>query len=203
MRQLYLFLEEQRAQGRLIYPADEQIFAAFKLTPLDQVKVIILGQDPYHGAKQAHGLSFSVAEGTPIPPSLKNIFKELVSDLDIPVPSTGDLTPWGRQGVLLLNSILTVEHAQAGSHRDQGWETFTDQVICTISEQCRHAVFVLWGTYAQSKASLIDASQHLVLCAPHPSPLSAYRGFFGSRPFSAINRYRKHHELPPIEWQLP
>jgi len=203
MQSLQAFLESEQEQGKVIYPPADQIFTAFDLTPLSNVKVVILGQDPYHGSGQAHGLSFSVpSHVTKIPPSLKNIYKELLADLDIPIASKGDLIPWAQQGVLLLNAMLTVEKKNAGSHQKQGWETFTDTVIQLLSERGENIVFVLWGAYAQKKSVLIDESKHLVLKGIHPSPLSAHRGFFGSKPFSLINQYLKKNSKSEIDWSL-
>ena len=202
MQKLKQFLLSEKQQKQVVYPPGSQIFAAFNNTPLSDVKVVILGQDPYHGPGQAHGLSFSVQPGTALPPSLKNIYKELHSDLGVNNQS-GDLTGWAEQGVLLLNSVLTVRKNQAASHRDQGWEQFTDAVIKIINEQCQHVVFMLWGSYAQKKGRVIDAQKHLVLTAPHPSPLSAHRGFFGCGHFSSANAYLKSHQNTEINWQLP
>jgi uracil-DNA glycosylase len=203
MQSLQAFLSAEQEQGKVIYPPADQIFTAFNLTPLSNVKVVILGQDPYHGPGQAHGLSFSVpADVTKIPPSLKNIYKELLADLGVPIASTGNLIPWAQQGVLLLNAMLTVEKKNAGSHQKQGWETFTDTVIQLLSESGENIVFVLWGAYAQKKSVLIDESKHLVLKGIHPSPLSAHRGFFGSKPFSLINQYLKKNSQAEIDWSL-
>ncbi len=203
MKSLQAFLESEQEQGKTIYPPAEQIFTAFNLTPLSDVKVVILGQDPYHGPGQAHGLSFSVpVHVTKIPPSLKNIYKELLADLGIPIASKGDLSFWAEQGVLLLNAMLTVEKKNAGSHQKKGWESFTDRVIQLLSERNEGLVFVLWGAYAQKKAPLIDESKHLVLKGIHPSPLSAHRGFFGSKPFSLINQYLRGVNKADIDWLL-
>ncbi|MEH6449211.1 MAG: uracil-DNA glycosylase [Oleispira sp.] len=203
MQSLQTFLESEQAQDKIIYPPADQIFTAFNLTSLSNVKVVILGQDPYHGPDQAHGLSFSVpGHVTKIPPSLKNIYKELNADLGIPIATTGDLTQWAEQGVLLLNAMLTVEKKNAGSHQKQGWESFTDCVIQQLSEHCEGLVFVLWGAYAQKKTPLIDESKHLVLKGIHPSPLSAHRGFFGSKPFSLINQYLRDNKKAEIDWSL-
>ena len=203
MRSLQAFLEAEQAQDKVIYPPADQIFTAFNLTPLSKVKVVILGQDPYHGPDQAHGLSFSVPSHiTKLPPSLKNIYKELNADLAVPIATTGDLTLWAEQGVLLLNAMLTVEARNAGSHQKQGWETFTDRVIQLLSEHCDGLVFVLWGAYAQKKAALIDDNKHKVLKGIHPSPLSAHRGFFGSKPFSLINKYLRDNNKTEIDWFL-
>jgi uracil-DNA glycosylase len=185
-----------------VYPAHENIFAAFRHTPVAKVRVLILGQDPYHGPGQAHGLSFSVQPGTPFPPSLRNIFKELKSDLGCEVPASGDLSPWADQGVLLLNAVLTVRAHAAASHKAQGWETFTDAVIRRLSEQQERMVFLLWGNYAKKKKALIDTQKHVVLEGIHPSPLSAHHGFFGSKPFSAINQSLEAWGQSPINWQL-
>lgn len=195
------FVLDERSAGT-VYPAHRDVFRAFQLTPLRQVRVVILGQDPYHDEGQAHGLSFSVPPGARIPPSLRNIYKELQSDLNIPPAKHGFLESWARQGVFLLNTVLTVRAHQAHSHRGQGWEDFTDAVIRTASERCPAAVFVLWGRPAQKKRAFIS-DRHLVLESPHPSPLSARRGFFGSRPFSQINQFLMQQDQPPIRWPLP
>lgn len=187
-------------QTNTIFPAPQNIFRALDLCPFDKVKVVILGQDPYHGQGQAHGLAFSVPDGVKTPPSLKNIYKEIKSDLGIDVPETGNLERWAKQGVLLLNATLTVEASQPGSHQGLGWETFTDAIIKTISEQKEHVVFLLWGKYAQAKKSLIDETKHLILQAPHPSPFSAHTGFFGCKHFSQTNEYLKQYGLSEIEW---
>jgi uracil-DNA glycosylase len=200
MQKIRLFLTEQRKQGATIYPPMEEVFSAFKLTNFDQVKVVIVGQDPYHGPGQAHGLSFSVRPEVRLPPSLNNIFKELASDLECTAPKSGFLAGWAKQGVLLLNSVLTVTASQAASHRGIGWETFTDYVLNALNQDREHLVFILWGSYAIKKAAFIDQKRHLVLTAPHPSPLSAHRGFFGSRPFSLSNKYLEEHGLTPIDW---
>ena len=184
-----------------VYPPGPLIFNAFNLTPFDKVKVVILGQDPYHEPGQAHGLCFSVLPGTKFPPSLMNIFQELQSDLGVPVPPTGNLEGWARQGVLLLNATLTVRAHQAGSHQRHGWETFTDAAISRLSEKRSGIVFLLWGSYAQAKAQLIDATKHYILTAPHPSPLSAYRGFFGCRHFSQTNQILVQNGQEPIRWE--
>lgn len=183
-----------------IYPPGSQIFNAFNLCPFDKVKVAIIGQDPYHGPGQAHGLCFSVNDGVPFPPSLRNIFKEINADTGAPIPQSGNLTRWATQGVLLLNATLTVREHSAGSHQRRGWETFTDSVIRIISEQKSNVVFILWGAYAQSKASLIDSSRHLVLRSVHPSPLSAHAGFFGNHHFSLANDYLVRSGLTSIDW---
>ncbi len=187
---------------RIIYPPADDLFNAFHFTPLESVKVVILGQDPYHEEGQAHGLCFSVKPGVAIPPSLVNIYKELETDLGCYIPNNGYLEKWARQGVLMLNTVLTVRAHQAHSHKNIGWEQFTDAAIRVLAEQDRPMVFILWGKPAQSKKSMITNPDHLVLEAPHPSPLSAYRGFFGSRPFSSANRYLQEKGLTPIDWQI-
>jgi uracil-DNA glycosylase len=197
------FLAAGQQQGAVIYPPQSQWFAALNSTAFDQVKVVILGQDPYHGSGQAHGLCFSVLPNVKVPPSLANIYKELKSDLGVEPPNHGCLTSWAEQGVLLLNATLTVEQGQAGSHQGKGWETFTDSIISKINDQRQGVIFMLWGSYAQKKASMIDAERHLVLQSVHPSPLSAYRGFFGCGHFSQANHYLRSQELEPIDWQLP
>lgn len=201
MRALQDFLSEEKTAEKVIYPPSEQVFAAFNQTPFNKVKVVILGQDPYHGPSQAHGLCFSVAQGVKAPPSLVNIYKELVSDVSIEMPDHGQLSRWAEQGVLLLNSVLTVEQAQANAHQGKGWEAFTDRVISVINAQREHIVFMLWGSYAQKKGAMIDRSRHCVLSAPHPSPLSAYRGFFGCKHFSQANDYLELKGLKAINWQ--
>jgi uracil-DNA glycosylase len=183
-----------------VYPPGRLIFNAFDLCPFDKVKVVIIGQDPYHGPGQAHGLCFSVNEGVPFPPSLRNIFKEIQDDLGTPIPTSGDLTRWAQQGVLLLNATLTVRAGQAGSHQRQGWEEFTDAAIRALATEREHLVFILWGAYAQKKGAFIDRSRHLVLASAHPSPLSAYNGFFGNRHFSRTNAYLVEHGEEPIQW---
>ena len=198
---LKTFLIEEKKK-HVIYPAGINIFAAFRYTPLEQVKVVILGQDPYHGPGQAHGLCFSVPEGISRPPSLQNIFKEINQDLGLPVPVQGNLEKWARQGVLLLNATLTVRANQAGSHQGKGWERFTDRVIQLISERKQGIVFMLWGNYAQAKESIIDTSRHHVLKAPHPSPLSASRGFFGCGHFSKTNILLTNAGMDAIDWSL-
>lgn len=202
MQQLMAFLRAQKQQGKVIYPAANNIFNAFNSTPLDQVKVVILGQDPYHGPDQAHGLCFSVQQGVKVPPSLQNIYKELQRDLAFQPPGHGCLQAWANQGVLLLNATLTVEQGNAGAHQGQGWEIFTDQAIQLVSRQCQGVVFLLWGSYAQKKAVLIDPQKHLILKAPHPSPLSAHRGFIGCGHFSQVNQYLKNAQKTPINWQF-
>jgi len=195
------FLVEEKKQF-VIYPPGPRIFEAFNKTPFNSVKVVILGQDPYHGKGQSHGLCFSVPATVDIPPSLQNILKELASDIGITYPSCGDLSSWAEQGVLLLNATLTVRADQAGSHQGKGWEQFTDSVITNLSLNRSNLVFILWGKYAQNKKTLIDQHKHLVLEAPHPSPLSVYRGFFGCRHFSATNNWLQQKGLKPINWQL-
>lgn len=203
MQALRAFLAEEKAAHKVIYPHSSHWFRAFELTPLTQVKVVILGQDPYHGPNQAHGLCFSVRPGVPTPPSLQNIYKEPASDVGTTPVNHGFLESWAQQGVMLLNSVLTVEQGNAGSHRNRGWETFTDRAIQVINEHCDGVVFLLWGSYAQKKASFVDRSKHLVLHAPHPSPLSAHRGFFGTRHFSQANAFLGERGNTPIDWQLP
>jgi uracil-DNA glycosylase len=195
------FLLEEKARYN-VYPSGSNIFNAFNSTPFHRVKVVILGQDPYHGPGQAHGLCFSVPTGVQQPPSLVNIFKEIQSDLGIAVPSHGNLQKWANEGVLLLNATLTVRAHQAGSHQGRGWEQFTDAAITKLSEQRQHIVFMLWGAYAQAKVKLIDTQKHYVLKAPHPSPLSSYRGFFGCKHFSLANAYLEKMGLGPIDWSL-
>jgi len=195
------FLVDERKKY-VIFPSGKNIFNAFNLTPLPAVKVVILGQDPYHGQGQAHGLCFSVPDGIALPPSLLNIFKELRSDLGIPISTSGNLEKWARSGVLLINATLTVRAGIAGSHQGKGWERFTDSVIKTISDQRAGVVFLLWGNYAGAKESLIDTSKHCVLKAPHPSPLSASRGFFGCKHFSLANEYLTSIGLPPVDWSI-
>ena len=203
MQSLSAFLRERRTNGAPIFPPGPQIFAALDATPFDAVKVVILGQDPYHGFGQAHGLCFSVQPGTTVPPSLDNIYKELQRDLGIPRPDHGCLTHWAKQGVLLLNAVLTVEEGRAGAHQGRGWEGFTDCIVETLNREREHLVFMLWGSYAQAKGKVIDPRRHLVLKAPHPSPLSAHRGFIGCGHFSAANRYLAQHGMQPIDWSLP
>lgn len=203
MQQLKAFLAQEKQQQKVIYPHSSDWFNAFKLTPLQQVKVVILGQDPYHGPDQAHGLCFSVRAGVKTPPSLVNIYKELQNDLGYSPVKHGCLTSWAEQGVLLLNSVLTVEQGKAGAHQGKGWETFTDRVIHLINEQLEGVVFMLWGSYAQKKAAFVDQNKHLVLKSVHPSPLSAHRGFFGNHPFSQANTFLQQQGKTPIHWQLP
>lgn len=202
MKNLKSFLQSEYKKGKKIYPRGLEYFSAFELTPFDQVKVVILGQDPYHGPNQAHGLCFSVQKGVDAPPSLQNIFKELKDDVGCNIPPHGHLEKWAQQGVLLLNSVLTVESGKAASHQGKGWELFTDEVIRRLNEEKEGLVFVLWGSYAQKKGAFIDRKKHLVLESPHPSPLSSYRGFFGSKPFSKINAYLTSRGQTPIDWQL-
>lgn len=203
MQALSAFLRQRKRQGVQIYPPAAQIFAAFEATPFDAVKVVILGQDPYHGAGQAHGLCFSVLPGIAPPPSLLNIYKELEADIGFQRPAHGYLIHWARQGVLLLNAVLTVEAGRAGSHQNRGWEGFTDHVIDTLNREREGLVFLLWGSHAQAKGKQIDSQRHCVLRAPHPSPLSAHRGFFGCRHFSRSNDYLARRGIAPIDWQLP
>jgi uracil-DNA glycosylase len=203
MRQLSGFLRQRQREGVRIYPPAPQIFAAFDATGFEQVKVVLLGQDPYHGPGQAHGLCFSVPPGVPIPPSLDNVFKELQRDLGIARPDHGCLLPWARQGVLLLNAVLTVEDGRAGAHQGRGWEGFTDHVVDLLNRERENLVFLLWGSYAQAKGKMIDPQKHRVLKAPHPSPLSAHRGFIGCGHFSASNDYLVRHGQTPIDWSLP
>ncbi|MHA6193359.1 uracil-DNA glycosylase [Pseudomonas wadenswilerensis] len=203
MHELREFLRQEKAAGKEIYPPGPLIFNALNSTPLDQVKVVILGQDPYHGPGQAHGLCFSVQPGVPTPPSLVNIYKELQRDLNIDIPRHGYLQSWADQGVLLLNTTMTVERANAASHANKGWQFFTDRIIQVVSEQQPNTVFLLWGAHAQSKRKLIDASKHLVLTSVHPSPLSAYRGFLGCGHFSRTNKFLEQHGLTPIDWRVP
>ncbi len=195
----FLVMEKKKF---VIYPPGSDIFAAFNYTPFDKVKVVILGQDPYHGPGQANGLCFSVNDGIRKPPSLQNIFKELYSDLGIPVPETGNLEKWARQGVLLLNATLTVRARQAGSHQNRGWEQFTGSAIKRLSEKRDNLVFILWGNYARAKKSLIDTTRHFIVESPHPSPFSANSGFFGSRPFSKTNNYLISKGIEPVDWSL-
>lgn len=203
MQALRAFLVAEGRAGKRIYPAPENIFAAFDATPFDQVKVVILGQDPYHGPGQAHGLCFSVQPGVRVPPSLENVKTEIRRDLRIDLPAHGHLKAWAENGVLLLNSVLTVEAGRAGSHQGKGWEGFTDHVVDTLNREREHLVFLLWGAYAQAKGRLVDRQRHLVLQAPHPSPLSAHRGFHGCGHFSAANGYLRQHGIEPVDWRLP
>ena len=202
MQSLSQFLREQKLQKKTIYPPGNKIFNAFQLTKFEEVKVVILGQDPYHGIGQAHGLSFSVEQGIKPPPSLKNIFKELEYDLGLKPPVHGNLEKWAHQGVLLLNSILTVERGNPGSHAKKGWEIFTDQVLKTITLHRKNIVFILWGQKAQDKCHFIDANENLVIKSSHPSPYSAHAGFLGSKPFSRANNYLQDQGIDPIDWDL-
>jgi len=202
MQALRAFLLEEKRRGKVVYPPGPQIFNAFNTTPFDQVKVVILGQDPYHGPGQAHGLSFSVPAGVPSPPSLQNIVKEIQRDLGIEMSRSGCLVPWAEQGVLLLNAVLTVEQRQAASHQGKGWERFTDAAIDHLNRERDGLVFMLWGSYAQRKGNLIDRKRHLVLTAPHPSPLSAHRGFIGCGHFSRANDWLVQQGKTPIDWRL-
>jgi uracil-DNA glycosylase len=203
MQSLRAFLRERMQKGARVFPPAPQMFAALDATPFDKVKVVILGQDPYHGFGQAHGLCFSVQHGTAVPPSLVNIFKELQRDLGIPTPTHGCLDHWAEQGVLLLNAVLTVEEGRAGAHQGKGWEGFTDHIVETLNREREHLVFLLWGAYAQAKGKMIDTSKHRVLKAPHPSPLSAHRGFIGCGHFSKANEYLVRHGMTPIDWKVP
>jgi len=203
MRALSAFLRQRKAAGNRIYPPGAEIFAAFAATAFDAVKVVILGQDPYHGPGQAHGLCFSVRPEVPIPPSLVNMFKEIERDLGLPAPDHGWLMPWAKQGVLLLNAVLTVEHARAGAHQGKGWEGFTDHVVDVLNRERDGLVFLLWGSYAQAKGRMIDTSRHCVLKTSHPSPLSAHRGFLGCGHFSATNAWLRQRGQAPIDWSLP
>lgn len=196
------FVDAER-EKHVVYPPEDRVFACFRLTPLESVRVLLLGQDPYHGPGQAEGLAFSVADGTPPPPSLRNIFKELEQDLGVPRPRSGSLVSWAQQGVLLLNAVLTVRAGEANSHANHGWEDFTDEVIRTVSAQAAPTVFLLWGRYAQKKARLVDGTRHAILEGVHPSPLSARHGFFGSAPFSRTNAALEERGRPPVDWALP
>ncbi len=202
MQQLETFLSAEKSEGKIIFPPENSWFNAFDSTPFDQVKVVILGQDPYHGAGQAHGLCFSVQRGVKTPPSLKNIYKELESDIGITMPEHGCLQNWAERGILLLNATLTVEESQAGGHQGQGWEQFTDSVITALNDNSEGLVFMLWGSHAQKKGAIIDQKKHLVLKAPHPSPLSAYRGFLGCKHFSQANEYLSARGVQIIDWSL-
>ena len=203
MQQLRDFLRVEKLDGKVVYPPGEQIFNALNVLPFDEVKVVILGQDPYHGPGQAHGLCFSVQAGVRPPPSLQNIFKEIEDDLGIPRPTHGCLDAWTRQGVLLLNAVLTVVQGQAASHRGQGWERLTDRIVSLLNERKQGLVFLLWGSDAQKKGAMIDRQKHLVLQSPHPSPLSAHRGFLGNKHFSKCNAYLEQQGKSPIDWSLP
>ncbi|MCL4115527.1 uracil-DNA glycosylase [Vibrio lentus] len=198
------FVEQQRNSGKTVYPPQEQVFSAFDMTPFESVRVVILGQDPYHGANQAHGLAFSVLPGVKIPPSLRNMYKELAQDIEgFEIPSHGYLDTWASQGVLMLNTVLTVEEAKAHSHAKCGWETFTDTIIAELNQRSEPIIFLLWGAHAQKKGQAIDADKHHVLVAPHPSPLSARRGFFGCQHFSMTNELLSSINQQPIDWTLP
>ncbi|MEZ9656490.1 uracil-DNA glycosylase [Vibrio splendidus] len=198
------FVEQQRNSGKTIYPPQEQVFSAFDMTPFESVRVVVLGQDPYHGASQAHGLAFSVLPGVKIPPSLRNMYKELAQDIEgFEIPSHGYLDIWASQGVLMLNTVLTVEEAKAHSHAKCGWETFTDAIIAELNQRSQPIIFLLWGAHAQKKGQAIDADKHHVLTAPHPSPLSAHRGFFGCQHFSTTNKLLSSMDQQPIDWRLP
>ncbi len=200
-KELLIFLEnEQKKQA--IFPPENDIFNAFNMTAFEDIKVVVLGQDPYHGKGQGHGLAFSVQDGVAFPPSLRNIFQEYSSDLGYEIPKSGNLGHWAEEGVFLINAVLTVREAEANSHKAKGWEKFTDAVIKFISEKKEHVVFILWGKPAQMKSKFIDADKHLILKAPHPSPLSSYRGFFGSKPFSQVNNYLQKHHIKEIDWKL-
>ena len=201
MQSLRSFLIEEM-KSKTIYPRGNQIFAAFNHTPFESVRVVILGQDPYHGPGQAHGFSFSVPDGVPTPPSLRNIFIERQNDLGLPIPNTGNLTSWAQKGVFLLNTVLTVRHRDPNSHKEKGWEQFTDAVIQALSAQRDHIVFILWGSKAKQKRTLINPRKHHIITSAHPSPYSADRGFFGSKPFSRSNRYLEQVGLPVIDWSI-
>lgn len=201
-KELQLFLQEEYVQ-HAIYPPEDEVFSALALTSFADTKVVILGQDPYHGSGQAHGLSFSVKPGTAIPPSLRNMYKELASDIGCAVPDHGYLTSWAEQGVLLLNTVMTVREAMPNSHKGKGWERFTDRVIQALSERKEPVIFLLWGSHAQSKATLINTSRHVILSSAHPSPLSAYRGFFGSKPYSQVNEVLQRLGKRSIKWEIP
>jgi len=203
MEDLRTFLLQEKQAGKEIYPPGDEIFAALNHTPFDDVKVVILGQDPYHGPGQAHGLCFSVRPDVAVPPSLLNIYKEMAADLGISPVTHGCLISWADQGVLLLNSVLTVQRNRAASHRNRGWESFTDKVVRIIDAELDGVAFMLWGAYAQKKGAFIDTNKHLVLTAPHPSPLSASRGFFGTRPFSRVNEWLESRGKGPVDWRLP
>ncbi|MFT7234470.1 MAG: uracil-DNA glycosylase [Methylophagaceae bacterium] len=202
MRDLKIFLRREKDQHKVIYPHSSDWFHAIEATPLEEVKVVILGQDPYHQPAQAHGLCFSVQAGVKVPPSLRNIYKELETDLGITHANHGYLESWATQGVLLLNAVLTVEDSKANAHQGKGWEPFTDKIISVVNDQCDNVIFMLWGSYAQKKGAMIDAQKHLVLKAPHPSPLSAHRGFLGCRHFSQANNYLAHNGKVIIDWDV-
>ncbi|MCX4190314.1 uracil-DNA glycosylase [Methylophaga sp. OBS3] len=203
MQQLKAFLKQEKQANKVIYPHSQNWFHALEVTPLSKVKVVILGQDPYHQPGQAHGLCFSVMPGVKVPPSLMNIYKELKTDVDATPVNHGYLESWAQQGVLLLNAVLTVEESNANAHQGKGWEQFTDKIIATVNAQCDSVVFMLWGSYAQKKGAMIDTEKHCVLKAPHPSPLSAHRGFLGCKHFSMANHYLRLSGKTPIDWQLP
>ncbi|MCK5658697.1 MAG: uracil-DNA glycosylase [Alphaproteobacteria bacterium] len=202
MVKLKKYLQQEKNSGRVVYPKGTEIFNALNTTPFENIKVVILGQDPYHGPNQAHGLAFSVQKGIPIPPSLLNIYKEIKQEFGTEIPRHGDLTHWARQGVLLINATLTVRQASAGSHQGKGWEEFTDTVIREINDRLTHVVFMLWGAYAQKKGAFINSEKHLILTAPHPSPLSAHRGFMGCGHFLKANKYLKQHGHSPVDWEI-
>ncbi|NUN04574.1 MAG: uracil-DNA glycosylase [Bdellovibrio sp.] len=202
MLNLKAFLAQEYKAGKTIYPQGDEYFAALNFTPFENVKVVIVGQDPYHGPGQAHGLCFSVRDGVRFPPSLQNIFKELRDDVGVPLPKSGSLTKWAQQGVLLLNAVLTVEDGKAAAHQKKGWEEFTDKVIHTLNDEKENLVFILWGAYAQKKAAFVDRKKHLVIEGVHPSPLSAHRGFFGTKPFSKTNAYLRSKGIAEIDWSL-
>lgn len=203
MVNLKSFLAEELSQNKSIYPNKSEIFSAFNLTPFNKVKLVIIGQDPYHGPHQAHGLCFSVKPGIKAPPSLKNIYKELKSDLNLEAPNHGFLESWAKNGVLMLNNVLTVEQSKPASHQKQGWEIFTDKVVDTLNNECENLVFLLWGSHAQKKAANVNRKKHLVLECPHPSPFSAHKGFLGCKHFSKSNEYLQSHGIKPIDWSLP
>lgn len=200
--ELWTFLKSELRASKVIYPRAEDLFSALNFTPFDKVKVVVIGQDPYHGENQAHGLCFSVKKNVPIPPSLVNIYKELHHDLGCEIPKHGNLEAWAKQGVLLLNNVLTVRDGEAGSHHGKGWEIFTDKIIEILNDQKENLVFILWGAPAQKKGSKINSKKHLVIKSPHPSPLSSYRGFFGSKPFSQTNIYLREHKMSEIDWKI-
>ncbi|WOT04528.1 uracil-DNA glycosylase [Shewanella youngdeokensis] len=201
--QLQTFVDGERAAGKVIYPPADQVLAAFEHTPLNKVRVVLIGQDPYHGPNQAHGLCFSVQKGVKVPPSLVNMYKELATDIEgFTTPEHGNLLPWAQQGVLMLNTVLTVEQGQAHSHAKSGWETFTHNVLLHLNEQPQPIIFVLWGAHAKKKGKVITAAQHKIVAGPHPSPLSAYRGFFGCKHFSQVNQLLVEHGGAPINWQV-
>ena len=202
MRELSAFLKMEKKEGKEIFPIGSEIFSAFNYTPFEKVKVVILGQDPYHGRGQAHGLSFSVKEGVQPPPSLENIFKELKSDIELARPKSGSLEKWAEEGVLLLNTVLTVEKSKPASHQSKGWETFTDKVLSLLNEEKSHLVYILWGKKAQEKGMFLDGDANLIIKSAHPSPYSAANGFFDSKPFSKTNKYLDAQCIPPINWQL-